>query len=1167
MRKNFLLLFLMALLPLAGWAQGAPSTFTNLAKFKVVVDPEAAKYGSGAPTVKIVNTDDEAIYYTAGFTATWSPALGTQPGVRAEGYTVTVTADNTNTYGVMAAGNNTAQYFVMKATDNAITTAPVAATGLSYDGDAKDLITNYTGSGKAAAKYGTILYSVNGGAYSSAKPTATNPGTYTVKYKVEGTDDYNAVAEATLADVTITGQTINAANYAAPEGISGLNFIWENGAAKAQALITAGSVYNENAGGPFGTMKYRFKKSTASKWSAYSTSIPTATDAATYNIQWMIEAETGYYNIEDQDIANVTIAAIEPATVTSATGKTGLVYAGDAVPTQALLEATGSASDGASVKYSYQKSTDGGSTWTDVATDLTNIADVTGTVAGIYKITTYVKAGGNYTYKAADPIQVTIAKANAFTSAPTAANLTWTAQPQQLIVAGAGTVNGKVKYQVGTSAWTDDITTVTGTDGGAYTVKYKVEDANYVAVAETTIPNTKIKYKPITVKVNDATKVYDNTTALTTATVDGGGDAFTFITPIEGKADFSALTAANYVAVEAKNADEYDGALTVAVSALEAINTNKTYFYDYTVVPGKLTISPCPIYVEANASLTAKYGETYNIAKEYTIKGGEAGDVDASNATSTVMSKYFTTAPVLTAVGAAAVNPEVAAYDLAFTAGTTASNYTMDLTKGENEDGYFINGNKFTVTPDPDKKIVITVLPHTQKYTGVAESWDNLVEGTDYVVTGLMTGDALTTAPTFTRSEADKFDVKYDGANVVGYTLSASGAAVADLTKYPGGIVYNNSTFTIEPAELTATVNQQTIFVGGDIDDIDQDAWTVDGLQNGEAKTILGGTLAINSTEGTTTEKADVNVVGLYTKGLKLTIAKGNYTLKDGTQWGALRVITLSTLELDPTDADLATKIADAAENCKGADGIAGTTDDNYYAVTFANKTLKANTWYTMVLPFNVKATELVNAVMDEDGESVFTIANRLSSTTTTGNIVFKLEMKEIPANEPFLIKTAEDVDLQNFWLLGRTIVNGIPMTPVYDGNLMYGTYEFQEIQCPAGSNVLKWLVNKETTKPADPTSKYTVNDWKVCRDYKAPINALEAYLYENRTVEANAAAPTIITVEDFDGQATTIKTLNTETMKAYAAEGWYTIDGIKLQGAPTEKGVYINNGKKVVIK
>ena len=32
-------------------------------------------------------------------------------------------------------------------------------------------------------------------------------------------------------------------------------------------------------------------------------------------------------------------------------------------------------------------------------------------------------------------------------------------------------------------------------------------------------------------------------------------------------------------------------------------------------------------------------------------------------------------------------------------------------------------------------------------------------------------------------------------------------------------------------------------------------------------------------------------------------------------------------------------------------------------------------------------------------------------------------------------------------------------------------------------------------------------------------------------------------------------------------ATGWYTIDGRKLNGKPGEKGVYILNGRKIVIR
>jgi hypothetical protein len=31
--------------------------------------------------------------------------------------------------------------------------------------------------------------------------------------------------------------------------------------------------------------------------------------------------------------------------------------------------------------------------------------------------------------------------------------------------------------------------------------------------------------------------------------------------------------------------------------------------------------------------------------------------------------------------------------------------------------------------------------------------------------------------------------------------------------------------------------------------------------------------------------------------------------------------------------------------------------------------------------------------------------------------------------------------------------------------------------------------------------------------------------------------------------------------------QGWYTVNGMKLDKAPVEKGVYVKDGKKVVIK
>lgn len=50
-------------------------------------------------------------------------------------------------------------------------------------------------------------------------------------------------------------------------------------------------------------------------------------------------------------------------------------------------------------------------------------------------------------------------------------------------------------------------------------------------------------------------------------------------------------------------------------------------------------------------------------------------------------------------------------------------------------------------------------------------------------------------------------------------------------------------------------------------------------------------------------------------------------------------------------------------------------------------------------------------------------------------------------------------------------------------------------------------------------------------------------------------------------GRGTTaIGTLDTETGEIDFS-GWYDMSGHKLSGKPTKKGIYINNGKKVVIK
>ena len=87
------------------------------------------------------------------------------------------------------------------------------------------------------------------------------------------------------------------------------------------------------------------------------------------------------------------------------------------------------------------------------------------------------------------------------------------------------------------------------------------------------------------------------------------------------------------------------------------------------------------------------------------------------------------------------------------------------------------------------------------------------------------------------------------------------------------------------------------------------------------------------------------------------------------------------------------------------------------------------------------------------------------------------------------------------------------------------------------------------------------VDGSKYTEDNKAPMRRLIGYFKLN-TANGNAR----ILIDEPDGSTTVINAVTAETMNVQS-EGWYTLNGVKLQSIPTQKGIYINNGKKVVIK
>lgn len=97
------------------------------------------------------------------------------------------------------------------------------------------------------------------------------------------------------------------------------------------------------------------------------------------------------------------------------------------------------------------------------------------------------------------------------------------------------------------------------------------------------------------------------------------------------------------------------------------------------------------------------------------------------------------------------------------------------------------------------------------------------------------------------------------------------------------------------------------------------------------------------------------------------------------------------------------------------------------------------------------------------------------------------------------------------------------------------------------------------------PTSCYL--EWVKPEDSEQEPNSASARRM-TRSASNEVELPQRITVKlvGANGEVTSIGEIDTKTGDV-TFDGWYTIDGVRLSGKPSKKGLYINNGRKVVIK
>ena len=111
------------------------------------------------------------------------------------------------------------------------------------------------------------------------------------------------------------------------------------------------------------------------------------------------------------------------------------------------------------------------------------------------------------------------------------------------------------------------------------------------------------------------------------------------------------------------------------------------------------------------------------------------------------------------------------------------------------------------------------------------------------------------------------------------------------------------------------------------------------------------------------------------------------------------------------------------------------------------------------------------------------------------------------------------------------------------------------------GETTAKTLNQLKTDNDAE--AIYVLRGNYFVRATSGELPARHCYIYKPTGV---SLAPAILSIS-IDDNTTNIDMQTDSTNDSITNSNWYTLDGRKLDERPTKKGVYINNGKKVVVK
>lgn len=234
--------------------------------------------------------------------------------------------------------------------------------------------------------------------------------------------------------------------------------------------------------------------------------------------------------------------------------------------------------------------------------------------------------------------------------------------------------------------------------------------------------------------------------------------------------------------------------------------------------------------------------------------------------------------------------------------------------------------------------------------------------------------------------------------------------------------------------------------------------------------------------------------------------------------------------------------------------------------VTLSDRTLyKDGNWNTLCLPFSLSAAQIA-ANANFAGATLMTMdvteKNGFDVEDGTLYLWFKTAT-EIEAGVPYLVKWDKAADYDNnpsVYDIVSPVFEGVTISNSTAQTVESSTEGLETVQMVGTYSPVSVTANdKSILFLGDANTLYYSTVDRQIRSYRAYFSVP----YINGHAEAKARAFAL----SFDGEETTGILGVSANYNGVTDEAWYSLDGVRLSGKPTQRGMYINKGKKVVIK